>query len=76
MMSFGSDEVELKGHGEEDEHVVQNLFGTVKKTPIQEEVAATEIAIIGFWRLNNIKIFECYNSIKVPNPMKRMIGKS
>ena len=60
-----------------DNEVQYAFLGSIQKSQVQEKVTADEIAIIGFWKTNNSdSTFECYNSIKVPNPMKRIVNTS
>ena len=62
--------------GDEDAGVETMFFGQLNTSEHQSEITALDIAIIGFWRLNNESAFECYNNFKVTNPMKRMVKKS
>ena len=40
-----------------------------------DDEGAQEFAIVGLWKLNEIKEFYCYQHFRVPNPMKRVLRK-
>ena len=44
----------------------------VKKGNQKHDIKDSEIAIIGFWGLDQ-KIYKCVHSFKVPNPVKRQV---
>ena len=52
-------------------------YATMSK--IEEEVDdvhAEEVAIIGYWKLDERKEFTCYHHFEVPNPQKRLVRMS
>lgn len=62
--------------GDQDAGVDSVFYGQIEKSEEQSEVTALDIAIIGYWRMNKERSFECYHSFKITNPMKREVKKS
>ena len=49
----------------------------LKKIKVKETSKyAPQIAIIGYWKLNEMGKFKCYHHFNVPNPVKRTIRKN
>ena len=77
MYMFDPDEAELaQAKIEPTDGVRAQEIRKLKMVRVKDKMKfASEIAIIGFWKLNQMGKYKCYYHFKVPDPVKRNIRK-
>ena len=61
---------------EEEEGIKEEPFARVEESGAAANPQQTQVAVIGFWRQTEQKVFYCHHYFYVPNPMKRQIKEA